>query len=166
MPGASNPSQLIRDPFQAVKDFVTGTYFVEEVGAAYAVGVKDGGLFWGGDLCGKEASCFVGVDGLPAGGVTLGHTVLFREEVPTQGLVGHGFQHVYDIETFGGLPFCSTYLIEDLIRHWTVGGDIFWGVRAYKVGGRGEDYRVPTGFGDDSGFDSELSGEWIGSWSG
>jgi len=137
---------------------------VEELGAAYAVGVKNADLYWEGDLCGERGACFTGIGDLPAGGVTLGHTVLFQNDAPKPGLVGHEFQHVFDIETVGSSFFYSSYGAEAGLRALTVGGDNFWDVRAYNTGGRTQNLRDPTHFGEDLGFDVGSAWEWAKSW--
>lgn len=146
-----------RNPLQSMWDLLTLTIPLEDVSAALAILVDGGQLYDDGPYCGTEASCIVGTwapDGAAA--ITLGHTVLYTDPNPPawgtderwDGLVAHEMQHVYDIESVGGLPFYVTYGGDYVVRrmlgrdHDTAYREIWWEERAYAVS-RGE--REPQG---------------------
>ncbi len=62
------------------------------------------------------------------GAITLGHTVIFDVDHPSDDLIEHEQQHVYDIESIGAQNFYGTYL-----GHW--GANIVFGGQDWHPGG-------------------------------
>lgn len=123
------------NPMQTVWDFVSGTIALEELSAAEAVLLRGGELKRDGGYCGIEAVCITGV-ATPEAAITLGHSIIF-EASPTQPLVAHEMQHVYDIEVLGGLGFYGSYLLQSAWQRVSGSGDGYkdlWAEqRAYHV---------------------------------
>lgn len=125
----ANGKRRLTNPVQSIIDDMTLTGpFELLVGTGAILGL--GGEFESGFGNGQ----FEGIHGTsiaPDGAITLGHTVIFDSATPSANLIEHEQQHVYDIESVGGLPFYLTYL-----GHWGIniasGQDASLGGEAYE----------------------------------
>jgi uncharacterized protein YukE len=130
----------LRNPVQTAIDDLTLTGPLEFVVATDLI-LRGGGEF-DGSIGAGQFEAITDVDPYGAGGITLGHTVGFAQLTPRPDLVDHELQHVYDIESVGGLNFYLSYL-----ANWGVniarGQDssllgeayrnIYWEQRGYAV---------------------------------
>lgn len=76
------------------------------------------------------------------GAITLGHTVIFDVDHPSDPLIEHEQQHVYDVESIGAQNFYGTYIVNWVAnglsgQDWAPGGEayenIWWEQRANHV---------------------------------
>jgi hypothetical protein len=100
------------NPLQSTWDFFSGTTEIEQFSALETIVFDDARLYKNGRYCGQEAECFTGSDafGGAADATTTGHTIrISGTKSPSKTLVAHEMQHVYDIESVGGVGFYASY---------------------------------------------------------
>ncbi|MFV0309501.1 MAG: hypothetical protein ACK5OX_17355 [Desertimonas sp.] len=136
----------VEHPIQTLVDAYTGTVMLEDLTAAIQIGINDAEIVetsYGND------AVFLTNAWTPSGAdaITLGHTVSVASEAPpSQTLVDHEMQHVYDIEDVGGVPFYGSYGV-DYVWNRVVEGqshdeayrNIVWEQRAYGLESSGEE---------------------------
>ncbi len=103
------------NPGQALFDLATGTTLLEQVSAAETIMFDDARLLRDGPYCGSQMECFLGADAFgTADATTMGHTVRFSgTDLPSDPLVAHEAQHVYDNEQLGGYTFYGVYFLSE-----------------------------------------------------
>ena len=118
----TNPVQTFIDDMTLTGPFETlvATVAILGLGGEFEAGIGDGQ--------------FEGIHGTsiaPDGAITLGHTVIFDNPMPSDNLIEHEQQHVYDVESIGGAPFYATY-IGNWIGNIVAGQDPAPGGEAYE----------------------------------
>ena len=106
------------NPIQSTWDFFTFSTLAEQNSAMEAILIEDGELYSGGsdNFCGREAECITGVFVGSFGAQTTGHTIRFAKDgTPSDSLIAHEMQHVYDTEQLGGLGMLLGYSAASLL---------------------------------------------------
>lgn len=100
----TNPLQSLIDDFTLTGplETIVGATAILGLGGEFEDSIGDG-----------QFEAITGTSIAPNGAITLGHTVIFDSPTPSDGLIEHEQQHVYDIESVGGAKFYESYL-----GHW------------------------------------------------
>ena len=132
----------LEHPLQTLVDFSTGTMLAEDITAGLQIGLGDAEIV---DTPYGNDAVFLTEAWAPfeGGAITIGHTVSVNSDSPpSDDLIRHEMQHVYDIEDVGGTGFYGSYGV-DWVWNYVVEGrtgpneayeDVFWEQRGYHTG--------------------------------
>jgi len=135
----------LEDPPQALFDRATGTKFLSDLHAAWAIGT---GATISDQNCVDDAVCFVGGLSIaeigPNGSITALGTTIHSGNGPLRAEQGlHEGQHVQDFQTFGALGFLGPYVAQSATG--TGYSDLWFERRAQHTASTGERSRDFTG---------------------